>query len=225
MALMNLAPTFLELRKHPRAQLKLPARVRWRGPLGMRMESTHTLDVSRNGIRVRRNESCETGSRVWVVFPFDASSAAGVPPETPARIVRVESGRGAGYQVSLQLELPARIASRPTDRERRVCSRISFALPIFVRAIGFPWPEESMTQNISRAGARFESAHIYSAGDAVLAKIPWGDWEPAGEIPARIVRVESSASPSNAAPLSDPLAGTSAILISVAIRWDVPRKA
>jgi hypothetical protein len=191
----------------------------------MRIESTHTLDVSRNGIRVQRNESCETGSRVWVVFPFDAASAAGVPPETPARVVRVESCSGAGYQVSLELELPSRDVSRPTDRERRACSRISFALPIFVRALGFAWPEESMTQNISRAGARFESAHIYSAGDAVLATIPWGEWERAGEIPARIVRVENSASPSSSATLSNPPAGVSAILTSVAVRWDVPRKA
>lgn len=82
-----------------------------------------------------------------------------------------------------------------------------------------------MTQDISRTGARFESAHIYSTGDAVLAKIPWGDWARAGEIPARIVRIENSASPSSAGPLSDPLAGTSAILTSVAVRWDVPRKA
>jgi hypothetical protein len=222
---MNPAATFLELRKHPRAQLKLPARVRWRGPLGMRMESTHTLDVSRNGIRVQRNESCEPGSRVWVVFPFDAASASGAAPETPARVVRVESRNGTGYQVSLQLELPSRVASRPNDRERRACSRISFALPIFVRALGFPWPEESMTQNISRAGARFESAHIYSAGDAVLAKIPWGDWARAGEIPARIVRVENCVTPSSSAPLANPLAGMSASLTSVAVRWRVWTKA
>jgi hypothetical protein len=219
------ASTSLELRKHPRAQLKLPARVRWRGPLGMRMESTYTLDVSRNGIRVQRNESCESGSRVWVVFPFDAASCSGIPPETPARVVRVESCAGTGYQVALQLELPARTASRPTDRERRACSRISFALPIFVRALGFPWPEESMTQNISRTGARFESAHIYCAGDAVLAKIPWGDWACAGEIPARIVRVENCATPASSVPLSNPLAGMSAILTSIAVRWDVPKKA
>jgi len=218
---MNPSATFLELRKHPRAQLKLPAR----GPLGMRMESTHPLDVSRDGIRVQRNESCEPGSRVLVVLPFDAASASGVPPETPARVVRVESRNGAGYQVSLQLELPSRVASRPTDRERRACSRISFALPIFVRALGFPWPEESMTQNISRAGARFESAHIYSAGDAVLAKIPWGDRTRVGEIPARIVRVENCATPSSLAPLSNPLARVSAILTSVAVRWDIPTKA
>jgi len=222
---MNLATTFLELRKHPRAQLKLPARIRWRGPLGMRMESTHTLDVSRNGLCVQRNEPCELGSRVWVVFPFDAASASAPPPETPARVVRVASGAAVGYQVALQLELPSRIASRAADRERRVCSRISFALPIFVRALDFPWPEESMTQNISRTGARFESAHIYSAGDAVLAKIPWGDWARAGEIPARIVRVENCPTSSGPAPLSNPLAGISAILTSVAVHWDMPTKA
>ena|ERR1700733_11217606 len=222
---MTPAPTSLELRKHPRARLRLPARVRWRGPLGMRMEATHTLDVSRNGIRVQRNECCESGSRVWVVFPFDAASASGTPPETPARVVRVESGACAGYQVALQLELPSRTASWPADRERRACSRISFALPIFVRALGFPWPEESMTQNISRTGARYESAHIYSAGDAVLATIPWGEWARAGEIPARIVRVEHGATPTSSVPLSNPLAGMSAILTSLAIRWDLPRKA
>src|SRR5580704_5157587 len=218
---MNPAATFLELRKHPRAQLKLPARVRWRGPLGMRMESTYTLDVSRNGIRVQRNECCESGSRVWVVFPFDAASASGTPPETPARVVRVESGASAGYQVALQLELPSRTASWPADRERRACSRISFALPIFVRALGFPWPEESMTQNISRTGARYQSAHMYSAGDAAPATLPWGDWARAGEIPARIVRVEHCATPSSPAPLANPLAGMSASLTSVAVRWGV----
>jgi hypothetical protein len=82
-----------------------------------------------------------------------------------------------------------------------------------------------MTQNISRTGARFESAHIYSAGDAVLAKIPWGEWVRAGEIPARIVRVEHCAAPASPVPLSHPLAEISAILASVAVRWDVPRKA
>ena len=89
------APTSLELRKHPRAQLRLPARIRWRGPLGMRMESTHTLDVSRNGIRLQRNESCEYGSRVWVVFPFEAASAAGVLTRVGNRHAERISGASA----------------------------------------------------------------------------------------------------------------------------------
>jgi bifunctional ADP-heptose synthase (sugar kinase/adenylyltransferase) len=82
-----------------------------------------------------------------------------------------------------------------------------------------------MTQDISRAGARFDTAHIYSAGDALLAKIPWGEWERAGEIPARIVRVETIKDFPGPAPLANPLTSMNAIFTSVAVRWDVPAKA
>lgn len=99
-----------------------------------------------------------------------------------------------------------------------------FSLPIFIRAAGSPWPEESMTQNISRAGARFETAHIYSAGDAILAKIPWGEWEHAGEIRARIVRVDPATNPPGPVSRADLESGMSAMLTSVAVRWDSPAK-
>ncbi len=213
-----------ELRKHPRAQLSLPARLRWRGALGMRLEAARTLDVARDGVRLKRREPCVLGSRVWIAFPFDANSTASVPPETPAHVVRVKPAARGGYEVALHLELPPRRPPRPPENERRACARMSFALPIFVRAPGSPWPEESMTQNISRTGARFESAHIYSAGDAVLAKIPWGEWEHAGEIPARIVRVEPAESPRGPALHADLESGVSAMLTSVAVRWDSPSK-
>ncbi|MFY9803853.1 MAG: PilZ domain-containing protein [Candidatus Acidiferrales bacterium] len=216
------APKTTEMRKHPRAQLSLPARIRWRGALGMRLEAARTLDMARDGIRLQRSEPCELGSRVWVACPFDASSASGVPPETLARVVRVEPGKRGGYQIALQLELPPRRRPRAPENERRVCSRMSFALPIFVRAPDSPWPEESMTQNISRSGARFETAHIYSPGDAVLAKIPWGEWEKAGEIPARIVRLEPAENSPGPSPVSDPQSDVSAMLTSVAVRWDSP---
>jgi hypothetical protein len=211
-----------EMRRYPRAQVNLPARIRWRGPLGMRVEAARTLDMTRDGIRVHHNEPCEMGSRVWVACPFGSNSASGAPPETPAHVVRVEPGSRGGYAVAIRLELPPRKAPRPPENERRGCSRMSFALPVFVRAPDSPWPEESMTQNISRAGARFETAHIYRAGDAVLAKIPWGEWEHAGEIPARVVRVEPSKNLPGPAPRADLQAGVSAMLTSVAIRWDLP---
>jgi hypothetical protein len=213
-----------ELRKHPRAQLTLPARIRWRGTLGMRLESARTLDVARDGLRVKRNEPCAVGSRVWVAFPFDASSISSVPPETPAHVVRVQPAARGGYEVALHLELPPRKAPRPPESERRASSRMSFAFPIFVRAPGSPWPEETMTQNISRAGARFETAHIYSAGDAILAKIPWGEWEYAGEIRARIVRVEPAENPRGPVSRANLESGVSAMLTSVAVRWDSPAK-
>ncbi len=221
---MTRVATSVDLRKNPRARLKLPARIRWRGPLGMRLESTFTVDVSRGGLLVQRLEDCDVQSRVWVAFPFDKSSTAPPQPETPARVVRVQDAPGGGYRVALQLDVPERVPARPRGRERRSSARIPFALPIFVRAAGSPWPEESMTQDISRAGARFETANIYAAGDSVLAKIPWGDWERAGEMTARIVRVEAAPILPGPAPRSNPTAGSSGILSTVSIRWDSPPK-
>lgn len=219
------AKTFVEMRKHPRAQLRMPTRIRWRGPLGMRMEITSTIDVSRDGARVPRSEPCEIGSRVWVTFPFDSNSSTTAQPETPAQVVRVEQNSQRGYDVSLQLELPPRNVERAKDKERRSCSRITFAIPMFVRATGSPWPEESMTHDISRAGARFESAHMYAAGDAILAKIPWGEWERAGEMRARVVRVEAGTVKPGPAPQSDPSIGKSGMLSLISVCWDVPPKA
>jgi PilZ domain len=218
------ARSFLEMRKHPRAQLRMPVRLRWRGPLGMRVEITRTIDSSREGLRIPRSESCEVGARLWVTFPFDAHSSGAAQTETPAHVVRVDENEQRGYDVSLRLELPGKAAVRTKEKERRACSRITFAVPIFVRATGSPWPEESMTYDISRAGARFESAHVYAPGDAVLAKIPWDEWERAGEVRARVVRVEAERVLPGPAPRSNPMAGRSGMLTSVSVRWNVQRK-
>ena len=218
------ANTFVEMRKHPRAQLGMPARIRWRGPLGMRMEITRTIDVSRDGVRVPRSDSCEIGSRVWLTFPFDSNASTAAQPETPAHVVRVERNSQRGYDVSLQLEMPPRNGERPKNKERRSCSRITFAVPMFVRAAGSPWPEESMTHDISRAGARFESALMYNMGDTILAKIPWGEWERAGEIRARVVRVEAGTLRPGPAPQSNPAMGKSGMLSFVSVSWIAPPK-
>jgi hypothetical protein len=212
----------IEMRQHPRCQLHMPARIRWRGPLGMRLEITRTIDAARGGIRISRGETCETGSRAWVTFPFDPNTSASTQSETPARVVRVAKNLQRGFDVSLQLELPPRRTELARGKERRKCARMTFAVPIFVRATGSPWPEESMTHDISQAGARFESAHIYSAGDAVFAKIPLGEWERAGEIRARVIRVDGGPILSGPAPRSNPETGMSGMLTSVSVRWDAP---
>src|SRR3984957_17618541 len=193
------ANSFVEMRKHPRAQLRMPARIRWRGALGMRIEIARTIDASRDGIRIPRSEPCELGSRDWVPFPLETNRWAAAQPNTPARVVRVVPNAQRGYDVSLHLDIPRRHAEPAKGKERRTCFRLTFSVPIFVRAAGSPWPEESMTYDISRAGARFESAHIYNAGDQVLAKVPWGEWERIGEVRARVVRVEKKTPPSAAA--------------------------
>jgi hypothetical protein len=220
---MSRLATYIELRRHPRAQLQLPARIRWRGPLGMRLEITRTIDVSREGLLVQRAEPCELKACVWVAFPFDSTTAASLQPETPARVVRVDEAAG-GYRVALRLEVPARNPARPPGQERRASIRIPFAVPIFVREAGSPWPEESMTEDISKSGVRFLTARMFAQGDALMAKISWGEWAREGEIPARVVRVETRKDSPGVAPPADLSNGLSAILTSVAARWDRPSK-
>jgi PilZ domain len=211
--------TYLYPRKHPRAQLKMPARIRWHGPIGMRLEATETVDVSRDGMLFHRGESCDCMARVWVLFPFDSSAGTGAQPETPARVVRVEPDPEGGYWVAVRFENSARPTKLETGAERRGSERIPFSLPIFVRLAGTPWPEEFMTQDISRHGTRFETSHIYAPGDKVLAKIPWGDWSKTGEVAGRVVRVEPMEDSPGLAPVANPEEGKSAMLTSVAVEW------
>lgn len=212
-----------DMRKYPRARLQLGARIRWRSPLGMRLESTQTVDMSRGGILLDRVERCEVDAHVWVVCPFDSSNAS-VQPETRARVARVENKPGGYFRVALQLEAPERSEPRDAATERRRTSRVPFAIPIFVRPMGAPWPEESMTQDISRGGARFTTARIFAPGDSMLAKVPWGEWAQSGEIAGRVVRVESHRDMPGPAPLSDPRSGSSALLTSIAVEWNKPAK-
>jgi hypothetical protein len=215
----------VELRKHPRAQLKLPVRIRWRGPIGMRLEITETVDVSRDGMLFHRSEACDRQARMWVAFPFDPAAGAATQPETPARVVRVEpDAKDGGHWIAVKFENVARSPQLPAGRERRGSERIPFALPIFVRLAGTPWPEEFMTQDISQHGTRFETSHIYAPGDKVLAKIPWGEWSKTGEVAGRVVRVETMDDSPGPVPVANPEEGRSAIITSVAVEWLRTRK-
>jgi len=157
---------------------------------------------------------------VWITFPFESNSSTSAQPETPAEVVRVEKESSGGYRVALRLEAPPRNPAPAPGQERRQSARIPFALPIFVRDVGSPWPEESMTQDISRTGARFLTARIFAQGEVLLATISWGEWAQEGEIPTRVVRVESVQDSPGTAPLADPSKGWSAVLTSIAVRWE-----
>jgi PilZ domain len=217
---MQRAEVLVEQRKHPRARLGFAARIRWRGPIGMRLEVTETIDVSRDGVLLHRQEdSLAMMSRIWIVFPFSADTVTKIEPETPARVVRVERDPGGGYRVGLQLQPPSRASNLPAQRERRASPRNPFALPIFVRPSGTPWPEETMTRNFSRTGVEFETSHIYAAGDAVLAQFPWGEWAGMGELSGRVVRVD----PINGQPPANEQSPASADFRCVAVQWTDPR--
>jgi len=209
----------VDLRKSPRARLRLPARIRWLGPLGMRLEITETIDVSRDGLLVRRSEPCVPRARVWVAYPFDPSAAA-IQPETPARVARVHGGAKGGFYVGLELQLPTRELVRSAENEHRRTARFSFSLPIFVRPSGSQWPEESMTQNVSNSGVRFETTQTYKVGEMVRAKIPWGEWAKTGEILGRVVRVEGPAEAPDEMGNGAPRQSTVNLpLMSVAVEW------
>jgi len=184
----------------------------------MRLEVARTEDASRDGLLIRRNEPCDARARVWVVFPFDPAASDAARPETPARIVRADAAAEGGYRIALEFAPPA-ASPLPFARERRSSPRIPLALPVLVRLAGTPWPEETMTQDISQSGARFETSHIYAAGDTVLAKIPWGEWSKTGEIAGRVVRVNAMEDGPGPAPLANPELGASAIFTSVAVQW------
>jgi PilZ domain len=209
----------LELRRHPRAQLQLPVRVRWRSALGLRLEIARTIDVAREGLLVQRSELCAPTARLWIAFPFDPATRSSVQPEISARVVRVEDKTEQGYRVALHLEVPPRDTLRPAGFDRRTHSRITFALPIFVRLASSHWPEESMTCDVSSAGASFETSRIYATGEEVFVKIPWGEWSRAGEIQGRVVRVGCSSDQSAPAPMADPEAGISAVMTRVSVQW------
>jgi PilZ domain len=209
--------TRIERRKHPRAPVRLPARIRWHGPFGMRVETTETIDISREGVLVQLQEAgCEPGTRVWIVFPYDRTAGASAEPETPATVARVMQRDDGNYRVGVRLAPRQREAPHRTLIERRRARRFPFALPILIRAAGAPWPEESMTHDFSLGGARFESPHVYRDGDAVIAEIPWGDWSKRGEIRGRVVRVEDFQDTEDRAAPRPP---SSTILMSVAVEW------
>ena len=177
-------------RRHPRAQIELPVRLRWLTPFGYRFETSQTIDASRTGLLLTLPEDCEPGSRVWVTMPFDPGETV-TQPETPARVVRTELLSAARYRVALEFESAANPSPRAVGRERRSGARVCLALPVTVRPEHAPWPEETMTTDISDGGLRFETARIYSAGDSLLITMKHGDHARLGEMPARVVRIEA----------------------------------
>jgi hypothetical protein len=229
-------------------QLGLPVRIRWHGPAGMRLEVTQTIDVGRQGLLVRRKELCQPGARVWIAYPYDVTASPVAHTEASALVMRVERLSGDvspassahtadhpapaqsssprfspdGYRVALHFRSPR--ASNYVYRgvERRASMRMYSAVPIFVRTASGRWPEEAMTQDLSRSGVRFETCQIYAVGDLVCAKVPWAEWARAGEIAGRVVRVEMVEDTSIPAPAAQPEMGRSAMYASVAVEWTSP---
>src|SRR5258708_13854755 len=154
-----------ERRKHRRAQLTMPVRLRWPGPLGQCVEISKTLDVSRGGALVRSANPGVPGAPLWVTFPYDNSLSSNLP-ETSARVVRSERQSEDTYVVAIHFELAAPLngyAPKPPV-ERRRSPRAAFAIPALLHPPSRPWPEETMTVDVSSRGMRLTATRIYTVG-------------------------------------------------------------
>jgi hypothetical protein len=79
----------MDSRQHRRVRLRLPARLRWTAPLGQRIQTGETIDVSRSGLLVSTKVPHAPGVSLWVTFPYDSSIGDG-QPEVLARVVRCQ---------------------------------------------------------------------------------------------------------------------------------------
>ncbi len=183
--------TVQEQRRSARVQLNLPVRLRWQSALRQTVEVSQSLDVSRTGLLFYRTQPLPVNSRLWVMHPYSPENAGG-HPETPARVVRVKTTPGGGQLVAVEFEFPRRSVAAVGKFNRRKSDRTSLALPVTVRRENIPWPEESMTLDVSPSGVAFRSAQQYAIGEEVRVKVAYGPWAAAGELRARVVRMEAT---------------------------------
>lgn len=184
------AAPVLERRRHPRAQLNLPVRLRWLGPFRTVIEIAQTMDVARDGFLFYRPEECPVNVRAWVTLPFDSRDPS-TQPEIPGRIARVRSTPAGRHLVAVRFE-----RSQPDNKafffqERRACPRVPLSVLVRVRADSRPWPEEIMTLDVANGGARLETARLYSPGEVLHVRLPYGKWVYTGETTAEVERVEA----------------------------------
>jgi hypothetical protein len=182
----------MDRREHHRAQLSLPARLRWSTPFGQKTEVCKTLDISRGGLLVPCKEAHAPGVPLWVTFPYD-TSLLDAQPEILAKVVRVSDELSVALQFQPAFRAESNANGHAKETERRGSPRRPLAVPLRVRLEHVPWFEEAMTLDVSSQGLRFLSTREYSVGANVfvsfesLASAPW----PAGtEILSRVVRLD-----------------------------------
>jgi hypothetical protein len=190
-----------ERRRYPRAPLNLPVRLRWIGALGQTLVHTQTLDVSRGGLlaplELQRDQAFHLHSPAWATLPYDEANPQ-LQPETPARVAWHRHTPAGAFLLGLEFKsvLDAQPESAaPPGLERREHPRSTLAVPVRVHWAGSPWPEDSMTINVSGGGILFCARRLYAPGDEVTLTLPRGllpGLASGGEdVPARVLRRSS----------------------------------
>lgn len=194
----------------------MQVRLRWPGPLRQTTEITETLDVSRGGLLVYSADGPHPGRPLWLTFPYENSMTV-VEPEILAHVLRVERRPAGGSFLAIRFDpsAVAIVAEKPII-ERRFLPRTVIGVPISVRLPSSPWPEETMTRDLSADGLSFITPRVYNLGDTLKVAMALGvtptGWASRGEISGRVVRVTpaprvsaSAASESPVSPLGSPV--------------------
>jgi hypothetical protein len=195
----------VDRRRHPRALLSLPARLRWLSPLGLEAETSETLDAGRGGLLVSSREPRAEGTLVWVTFPFDTGASA-MEPETPAYVARSKTTPSGGYLAGIafansnkhahqtgdsDLSRNAPASNYPGGADRRRHARTRLALLIRILGADASWPEDTMTMDISHSGLLFCTLRIYEQGELVTVALSRSAWLSGGDRRARVMRIAS----------------------------------
>lgn len=187
-----------ERRRHPRVPLNFPVRLRWIGALGQTVVTTQTLDVSRGGLlaplELSRQQALHLHSPAWATVPYDEANPQ-LQPESPVRVARFKEAPSGAFLLGLEFKqvlAEQTETRRAPDREQRRSGRSTLAVPVTVHWNGSPWPEESMTINVSSAGMLFCARRLYAPGDEVTLTLPRGLLPGLAfggqDVPTRIIR-------------------------------------
>lgn len=182
----------MQRRQHPRVRLRLSARLRWSTPLGQQTEKCEALNASRGGLLLKCFEQHRAGYPLWVTFPFDAESLE-VQPETFARVLRSEKAatvkETAYWNIAVHFERGSQVCAPDHEKDnphRQNGAGRDIALPIRVRPLHIPWPEETMTTAIEPNRVRFLTHREYKFGERLMVSFvsphegPWNaeeEWE------------------------------------------------
>jgi hypothetical protein len=200
-----------ERRRRPRVLLEMPVRMRWLGPFGLETEITHTRNASRDGLLVTSANVRQIGTRLWTTFPYDPAVAF-TESETPGRVSRCGAAVTGESLIAVEFDhrgqhsqddalAPQIPAGRITRGDRRGHPRIALAFLVRVardeRIMGAsrpypetpPWPEETMTVDVSPRGMLFCTLRIYEAGERLVVTAPAGRDRSDGHRRARVVRI------------------------------------
>jgi hypothetical protein len=177
--------------------MALPVRTRWLGPFGLETEVSRTSNASRGGLLIYSGQSRGEGSPVWVTFPYDSENEA-LEPEIPGRVARCQLTAEGMYAIGIRFERRRSLFMR---FDRRQNPRIPIAVLVRIMQTECdssgesparppaPWPEETMTVDVSPTGFLFCSLRIYAADQCLSVSLPDGRCLEGSERRARVVRV------------------------------------